>query len=316
MNKNQVKITSTKRATKIPPIKMSQIDYKIELLERIGLDAELSQVEKNQLNSLKERKVLMAMNGIENKATIVPKFPPRKKPREAITEAQTVNEVESTSKSKPVIHSSKVGQGDVEQNESQHGGVVDKSGPSVEKKVAVKKKCRQGFSNPFLHFVHKNKMELNNTSPGARVTRATLMETWKKMDEVSKKEFYDKSEAEKLGLGSDYRKNIKENALSTAEKKQSRSMTNRKHHEKLKKERELKIKEGDALVKDFEDIVSLKETKLKEMIVYVEGLKLDVVKTQTLNKEVAISVAEKDTGCLVVKEQYKALHKIHKNCQN
>ena len=56
--------------------KMTHIDYQIEMLLQMG--AERTEIGRRQLSSLKERKCLMADLGIENKATIVPKFPSSK----------------------------------------------------------------------------------------------------------------------------------------------------------------------------------------------------------------------------------------------
>ena len=166
------KLTKQDRGAK----KVTQIDFQIELMERIGIDSELSQVEINQLNSLRERKVLMAKLGIENKATIVPKFPAKQLTNKAIKVKSSVGEqIKSNS---VALKSSKDDQSR-EQVDPQCEEVIDnKILDSAGKKVSViKKKSGQGFSSPFLHFVHKNKLELNKISPGASVNKATLRET-------------------------------------------------------------------------------------------------------------------------------------------
>ena len=272
-------------------------------------------MEINQLNKLRERKLLIAKLGIQNKATIVTKFPAKQLTNKAIKVKSSAGEkIKSNS---VTLKSSKDDQSK-EQVNPQFGEVIDnKLVDSAGKKVRVRqKKSGQGFSSPFLHFVHKNKLELNKNSPGASVNKAALRKTWKTMDESGKKEFFDESLSEKLSIGIDYRKDIKDKSLGDVEKKERKAEHNRKYQECMKKKNVLKTQEDDVLEEEVKVIVSAKENKLSEMIEYVERLKTEVVKTQKLNKEIAQSVAEKEVGCLVVKEQFKALHKVHKNCLN
>ena len=76
----------------------------------------------------------------------------------------------------------------------------------------------------------------------------------------------------------------------------------------------LKVKDDETLKEKMEEIIVAKENKLSEVITYVGGLEDEVLNLQKMNKEAVQSVVVKDLEILVLKEQYKNLHKLHKNC--
>ena len=82
----------------------------------------------------------------------------------------------------------------------------------------------------------------------------------------------------------------------------------------MKENKLMKSEEDDEFTVKMKVILTAKENKLGDMITYLDCLKDEVEMTQRLNREVSLSVIEKDVETLVLKEQYKTLHKIHKSC--
>ena len=76
----------------------------------------------------------------------------------------------------------------------------------------------------------------------------------------------------------------------------------------------MKAKEEKALKAKMKEIIASKERKLSENITYVGSLKVDVQKIEDLNKDAVQSLVQKDLEILVLKEQYKNLHRLHKTC--
>ena len=305
--RNKMSAQRTKKEAK----KMTQTDYKIELLERIG--PEISDVEINQLNSLKERKSLMAKLGIENKATIVPKFPPR-----VFNKSNTGLKSKSNSGH---LHISMDDQDEILSlsDEVQVGKLSEEEPPKIAVKMIgqvkkLKKKSGQGFASPFLQFVKKCRVELDKVNPGASLNKKTMREKWIKMDEEEKKEFYDKALSEKERLGINFRKDIKDNSLSEIEKQSRKAESNKRYREKLKEEKAQKTHDKGTFEDQMNEVIAAKQTKLSDMINYVEILNAEVVKTKQLNREASQSLTEQEVEFLVIKEQYKSLHKTHKNC--
>ena len=284
---------------------MSQLDYKIELLERRG--SELEEVERNQLTSLLERRTLMVKLGIENKATFVPKFPPilRNKRKTGEILANISQEKESTG------NLSDAGQVDAQDISIKELEIVSDGANNIKQVIH---KSGQGVSSPYLLFVHQHRLELDEIDPEESLDLEALSNIWKKMDRHDKKEYYEKFASEKESIGVRYRKDIKANGLNEIEKQANRKETNKKYYKSIKENKLMKSEEDDEFTVKMKVILIAKENKLGDMMTYVESLKDEVEMTQRLNREVSLSVIEKDVETLVLKEQYKTLHKIHKSC--
>ena len=287
--------------------KITQIDYQIILLEKMGPN--ISAFEKCKLESLKEQKCLMATHGIELKATVVPKFP--KKP--------LINSKTSCLKSNELgIHE------DVTQEDGIEKGVlkdVNKvsidTNNSKEKGDLIRKKSKnsgQGVSSPYLMFQKHERELLNKKDPKAKLDLQTLRQTWSKMSVIEKAVYKEKVQLAKDELGEDFRRKIKANALSAEEKKRRRKAADKKYREKMSQHQSEKKEEDSSLTEKLKEIILIKEKKLDQMLKYVGNLKSEVLEAQKKKKEVQEKFVEKDVEGMVLKEQFKALHKIHKAC--
>jgi Glu-tRNA(Gln) amidotransferase subunit E-like FAD-binding protein len=102
--------------------------------------------------------------------------------------------------------------------------------------------------------------------------------------------------------------------LSKIDKKARKKVADKQYRERRSKDQEVKKKEEDSLKEKLEEIVVAKTEKAEQMSKYVENLKYEMHKIQKLKKEAIEKVIEKDVELMVLKEQFKALHKIHKSC--
>ena len=182
-------------------------------------------------------------------------------------------------------------------------------------KESSRRKSGQGFSSAFFHFKHKVRDELNKTDPNSKLNMKTLRDKWQAMDEENKSVFHEMARCEKEAIGDNFRKDIRENTLSMTERNERRKETNLKHYQSRKKDEESKSSENETIAKKLKEFVVTKETKLRHLTTFVESLKSQVEKNKELNKETSVAVMEKDVEILVLKEKYKALHKLHSSCK-
>ena len=120
---------------------------------------------------------------------------------------------------------------------------------------------------------------------------------------------------EKEAVGDNFRKDIRKNTLSMSERNERRKEANLKYYQSKKRDKDSGDSENETITKKLKEFVDNKETKLRNLVTFVEGLKSQVEKTKKLNKEVSLAVVEKDVEILVLKEKYKALHKLHSYCK-
>ena len=118
----------------------------------------------------------------------------------------------------------------------------------------------------------------------------------------------------KKELGKNFRKDIKSNSLSEKEKKVRRKVADKAYRERRKEDLDVKKKAEDLLKAKLEEIVVEKSGKAKKMTKYVNNLKSEILQIQKMKKEVIERVVVKDVEIVVLKEQFKAIHKIHKGC--
>ena len=313
--------------------KMTHIDYQIQMLVQMG--AESSEIGRVQLSSLNERKSLMAELGIENKATLVSKFPFSKsftensvgkesssgapnvsslvlpkpisstcpKPRSSISLKAMDDQRSKTLQPKNVV-----------QVQTRVPEVVEPESFIVSTDKNLNKRSSQGVPSAYFLFLQDEREKLSKTDPLATIDRKALILTWKKMNDFDKKKFNDKVLSMKASLGKKYREDIRKKSLSDIEKKKRKKETDMKYRRTKKEAIVLKVKDDKTVKEKMEEIIVGKENKLSEVMTYVGGLKEEVLNLQKMNKEAVQSVVEKDLEILVLKEQYKNLHKLHKNC--
>ena len=119
------------------------------------------------------------------------------------------------------------------------------------------------------------------------------------------------------GLTTDVReKNIKGQEMSVCETEQRerRKVTDKKYYEKKTQMQLMKKNENEELKAKLEELVSVKKEKIDRKIKLVQNMKCDIKRIQMTKREVLDKVVEIDLELMVVKEQYKSIHKMHRYC--
>jgi len=279
--------------------KVTQIDYQIVLLERMGPN--MSAIEKIKLDNLKEQKAFMAEKGIEMKGTVVPRFPPGTDGIRKGRFQHVADSLEDVTRDKNK---------DVEEAENENAD-VDNTSTQVKKSI---KSRGQGVSSPYLLFVQNERLKLNSKDPKAKLNKEYLQQTWKDMNVREKMVFNDLFRKKKEDIGEKFRQDIKSKALSEIDKKARRKIADKEYRERRSKDLEVKKQEEDSLKEKLKEIIMVKTEKAEQMSKYVENLKYEMQKIQKLKRDLIEKVVEKDVELIVLKEQFKALHKIHKSC--
>ena len=268
--------------------KVTQLDYQIMILERMGPN--ISSIEKNKLRNLKEQKKILAEEGIESKGTVVPRFPPgfhnKRIPEYVINSVEETDEME-----------------DAEEVQVEHSQTVEKKNSSG-----------QGVANSYVMFVQVEREKLVSKDPDAKLDQNVLQQTWRNMSGEEKKLYSDMVRKKKEEVGENFRKDIKKNSFSEEDKKARKKVADKAYRERKYKSLDVKKKEEDSLKAKLEEMVAQKSGKAEEMTKCVINLKSEFLKIQKMKKEVIERVVVKDVEMMVLKEQFKAIHKIHKGC--
>lgn len=268
--------------------KVTQLDYQIMILERMGPN--ISSIEKNKLRNLKEQKKILAEEGIELKGTVVPRFPPgfhnKRIPEYVINSVEETDEME-----------------DAEEVQVEHSQTVEKKNSSG-----------QGVASSYVMFVQVEREKLVSKDPDAKLDQNVLQQTWRNMSGEEKKLYSDMVRKKKEEVGENFRKDIKKNSFSEEDKKARKKVADKAYRERKYKSLDVKKKEEDSLKAKLEEMVAQKSGKAEEMTKCVINLKSEFLKIQKMKKEVIERVVVKDVEMMVLKEQFKAIHKIHKGC--
>lgn len=277
--------------------KVTQLEYQIMILERMGPN--ISSIERNKLRNLKEQKKIMAEQGIELKGTVVPRFPRGSFDIRAGFRSECVtNSVEEALR------------GGNEENEDAEEEAQVANSKTEEKKNS----SGQGVSSSYVMFLQVEREKLMVKDPGAKLDLDDLQKSWKNMGVEEKKVYSDMVRKKMEDVGENFRKDIKEKSLSKKEKKARKKVADKEYRERKNKILQVKKKEEDTMKAKLEEIVVGKSGRAAEMSKYVNNLKSEILKTQKMKKEVVERVVVKDVEIMVLKEQFKALHKIHKGC--
>ena len=304
--------------------KVTQIDFQIMELESRSFT--LSAIERLKLSNLKEQKTLMANQGIKMKASLVPRFlPPSRKSSGSHVRAASKFDVDTftggtddtarkvTESSNDKLESAadeedeelpvEVGENDVEKPKSRVSGKGKRKQPSG-----------QGLSCSYILFLQHERENLLRAEPHAKLDLPAVRLKWSEMKVDEKKVFEDMAQAKKAALGDDYRKNIRNNKLSDVDKRLRKIEANKKYKEKIRKEKSVDEEEQESLKVKMEEMKTSKIEKLDRLKIYVENLKSEVLKTQQIKKENIEQTVAKDLELILLKEQFKLLHKMHKKC--
>ena len=287
--------------------KVTQIDYQISLLEMRG--SNLSVFEQNKLNSLKEQKTLMDQQGIKLKPTIVPRFPlPPPPPAETNFEISVLPNKSNEAKLLVGVDKEAVGK-----NDAPNKMIVNNKSKA---KVATHGKIArgQGVSSSFLKFVKYSREKQNNDNSLSKLDLNHLRLTWSKMNVSEKKPFIDMVKVQKTAVGDKVIKDVTNKSKSDEEKKERKAAADKKYREKMIEARTNYRTEQETLLEKMLELIIFKKGKMKDLQLFVKNIRDDITETQK-KKIVAIeSMVEKDTELMVLKEQFKVLHKIHKKC--
>ena len=298
--------------------KITQIDFQIMMLEEMG--PKISAIEKCKLDNLREQKCLMQKSGIELKPTMVPKFPSRPNTKRRGSCVQPAGQKNAESLTKKPVSDVETKATEVVEQVSINEDEVSKSGAKTDSQVKSglhekKNKVKSGGGpSAYLMFLHHEREQLNKKNPGDKLDLPSLRQTWSKMSESEKKVFQEMANLKKDSLGQEFHKEFKIKSLSVTEKKLRRKTADKKYRESRSQEQSVKKEEEDSLKERLKEVIIRKEEELDQMVNYVDNLKSEIGNIQKKKKEAIDKVVEKDVEIVVMKEQYKALHKIHKSC--
>ena len=234
--------------------KVTQLDYQIMILERMGPN--ISSIEKNKLRNLKEQKKILAEEGIELKGTVVPRFPPgfhnKRIPEYVINSVEETDEME-----------------DAEEVQVEHSQTVEKKNSSG-----------QGVASSYVMFVQVEREKLVSKDPDAKLDQNVLQQTWRNMSGEEKKLYSDMVRKKKEEVGENFRKDIKKNSFSEEDKKARKKVADKAYRERKYKSLDVKKKEEDSLKAKLEEMVAQKSGKAEEMTKCVINLKSEFLKIQ------------------------------------
>ena len=293
--------------------KITQLDFQIINLEKMG--PKISPLEKCKLDNLREQKCFMKENGIVLKPTMKPFQNVKSR---GSRKQQVGHEIAETSKLVSNVKT-KPAPLEVDNQVSEKEDEVSKNGTQMEFQVESRLKKNKGKvgvggSSAFIMFVHYEREQLIMKNPKDKLDLPSVRLAWSKMSESEKTVFQDMAKLQKDKRNEELQSDIQSKTLSATEKKMRKKIADKKYRKRKGEEQSVKKVEDDSLKERLKEIILRKEEELQQMVNVVENLNSDIRNVQKKKQETVEKVVAKDVEILVMKEQYKALHKIHKSC--
>jgi len=260
---------------------VTELDYQILLLEH---KKKLSTFERIKLDNLRERKQAMEEAGVELTATVV------------LDKATFEHQVESANTAEALNN-------ETDQVLSKEASENDKNDP-LDKKAVGKSTLGKGGISAYTMFLKQQREYLKKDKPGTKLDLTLAQEKWRKLSKSEKKSYANMAEKERKMSG----------RINTTEKKERKRLADKNYKERKKIEMKRKREEEISLLKKMNTMVNGKADKIAHLKSEIEQLKGESLKLQETKKSLAAELVEKDLELLLIKEKYKALHKIHKSC--
>ena len=176
----------------------------------------------------------------------------------------------------------------------------------------VKKK--QAFPSSFVLFKREQVIQFKKETPEKKIGRDFCVDLWKNMTTDEKKIYQEKAALEKDKLGEEFRKNIKSNSMSEAEKKESKRQSNLQHRNIMKEEKvKREIRENNCKQR-FSEIIHMREEKLKILKRKGAQLSSGLSEIEVEDSVIMKILEDKESQNTSLKEKYAVLYKTHKSC--
>ena len=278
-------------------IKVSEIEYKIIFLE--NKSSALSEKEIERLNSLKEQKLMQENLGVNIRKTA--KVPTVwiavNKKAEMCTEVKKTAELSAELKNTTELPT------EVKRTAEMAAEVTSST-------------CKQTYSNAFLQFQSEKKQSLLLLNPAAKLNLTEIREEWRTLTDSGKAPYKKAACDEKKMIGINFRSNFKEKTkkISEEERKKLKTETDRKHRLKIKTIKVKKEEKEQYCLGKFKEILIKKEVQLEDEAKEKHDIEVRLVRIKTENDLVQEMIKDKGAEVELLKEKYRALHKIHKSC--
>ena len=167
-----------------------------------------------------------------------------------------------------------------------------------------------------MHFSSSNQKSLLLLNPAAKLNLTQIRKEWSTLTDSERAPYKKAACEERKLIGIDFRKNFLEKTrkISEEERKMLKTEADRKYRLKIKAVKAKKEEEEQYCLGKFKEILAKKEVHLKDEVKEKHDIEVGLVKIKTENEIVQEMTKDKAAEVDLLKEKYRALHKIHKNC--
>ena len=190
------------------------------------------------------------------------------------------------------------------------GNTAPKNSENPNKKIKVKTEPANGY----LQFIQARKKADLAINPNSKVKLSELVIEWRELPEDQKAIYKQMAQEEKIGLGSDFRKN-RTRKIKEADK----SKPNKKPRHKKSTKTKVLIKDQAKIVDDRSLTNLMKKYKDIDTDIKVLEEEVEDLRSLQLSKSVELAVGKaklqmKSEIVTVLKEKLSNMHRLHSSC--